>query len=83
MPKKVIPHDHGKTPIEGFEWDGIRLSEFAQWFRSDFCYAFDESDLVIAGTHVHVGDWIINEDNHFVIVDDEEFEREFDLVEGH
>lgn len=83
MPKKVIPHNHTEEDsIEGFMWDGFRLTEFARWFTGNFCYHNESDTLVIDSTKVNIGDWVIREDDHYLIMDKEEFESEFDLAEG-
>lgn len=81
MPKKVIPHRHTAESIEGFQWDGFRLSEFSRWYRGNFCYHAASNALVLDSTTVDIGDWVINEGTQFIILDNDEFEEEFDLAE--
>lgn len=81
MPKKVIPHNHAHTSLEGFRWDGFRLSEFAHWYKGNFCYHAGSASIIIDSAEINIGDWLINEEGAFLIVDEEEFNRDFDLSE--
>lgn len=79
MSRKLTSHLTTGTP-EGFQWDGTRITEFANFFGGNFCYIANTATLVIDSDRMEIGDWIVIEGEEYQILSDEVFHEDFDIV---